>query len=121
MIISKSTFDIKLIDFGCATFSNLAHQNVAGTLDFFPPECFTLNEFNSDKMLVWSMGALLYFLLCGEFEVNMGQHRRNFRREVKLTSASRDMLDRLLSYFPSKRISLNSVYKSSWLNEKPSI
>lgn len=121
ILISKNSFDIKLIDFGCATFSRLADQNVAGTLDFFPPECFTFNEFDSEKMLVWSMGALLYFLLCGEFEVNMGQHRRNFRREIKLTNASREMLDRLLCYFPTKRISLDGLYKSSWLNDNPSI
>ena len=64
---SKSSFDIKVIDFGAAVFLDPGqlHQDRFGTVYYVAPEIVKGKGYNS-KCDVWSMGVILFALLCGE-------------------------------------------------------
>ena len=91
ILINMETFQIKLIDFGCAknystdvvshfitlfgsvfmfeqvfNVFSVQQKRFSGTPEFFPPEWFHSKRYEQDKMTVWQMGCLFYILLTGK-------------------------------------------------------
>ena len=60
-------FDIKVIDFGAAVFLDPGelYQDRFGTVYYVAPEIVKGKGYNN-KCDVWSMGVILFALLCGE-------------------------------------------------------
>ncbi|XP_076033071.1 serine/threonine-protein kinase pim-2-like [Oratosquilla oratoria] len=58
-------YRIKLIDFGCGeTIKGYQGRHTGGTTIYWPPEYLADGEFLHVPATVWSLGTLLYYLVC---------------------------------------------------------
>ncbi|KAF4109263.1 hypothetical protein G5714_010336 [Onychostoma macrolepis] len=89
LLISTESHDIKLLDFGCGDLlKDSAYKHFAGTLQYAPPEWFRQHRYHAGPATVWSVGVMLYNILCGCFP---------FRGALRVTYKNRLHFPRVLS------------------------
>ena len=115
ILINAKTLDVKVIDFGCASVTAV-YAECAGTPEYFPPEWFLWNKYESNTLTVWSLGCLLLILLCGNIIVENNALKREQFMEKDLSQNAKLLIDSMLKTNPNKRINLNNILKSPWFN-----
>eukprot|EP00434_Breviolum_minutum_P023044 symbB.v1.2.020330.t1/scaffold1705.1/size105345/3 len=122
MKIKPGTSDVKLIDFGLATFSKESQKadRVGGTPEFMAPEVWS--GIYGRQCDCWSIGMMLYYLLVAQFPFKRGDPSMYPRmwQSFKLTFPSqqgwgsrnlrsaRDLIRKLLTT-PSMRLSAGGL------------
>jgi len=127
ILVNLNTMKTKLIDFGSGCFYNHQTQRkkifeeFRGTRVYSPPEWIQLGEYTGDGLTVWSLGILLYDMLCGDIpyttdrEISSG--KLIFHNHVKLSAEAKDLIKQCLSVLPYQRISLDKILSHSWLRD----
>ena len=113
----------------------LTSQGV-GTYWYLPPECFMFNSKKppkiSSKVDVFSIGVILYEMLQSRkpFGHNMSQEliykeqvmlkakKVEFRNDVPMSSACKDLIKRMLAYDQDQRIGIGEIYNHSYFKRK---
>ena len=116
ILINPETLEIKLIDFGCASKKKSVYRSCRGTPEFWPIEWYEQHIYEPEPLTVWSLGSVLYILLTGEWEFENGNHIRNFKSEVYLSTDAKNLINYIFCSNSSKQANFDQILKSKWLN-----
>ncbi|KAF4094838.1 hypothetical protein G5714_023916 [Onychostoma macrolepis] len=68
LLINRETSEVKLIDFGCGDIlGSSPFKSYHGTAAYSPPEYYSRGEYCGWPATVWSLGIVMFTLLCGHF------------------------------------------------------
>lgn len=132
--------NVKLLDFGfaCRTDGDCGMNGLCYTLDYAAPEVLSNKKYTKACDL-WSMGVILYTLLCGhspfrrqnEINVETPNVIDKITKRIKrssidenskfksLSEPAKDLIRRLLTVSTRSRITLSEILVHDWLNSKP--
>ncbi|XP_073781615.1 uncharacterized protein isoform X1 [Danio rerio] len=117
ILINPDTLEIKLIDFGCGEIlTDAPYTSFAGTDDYVPPEYRITGEYHGKTTTVWSLGLLLYVMMCGDFpnRHDLQMIRRNIWTKDHLTKECCDLIRCCLQIEPEQRIELEKLSLHDW-------
>lgn len=122
--------NIKLIDFGlCAKPQGGMDCHLAtlcGSPAYAAPELIAGRQYLGSEADLWSMGVLLYALLCGYLPFD-DENIAQLYKKIKigyyttpdwLSPGSRMLISQLLQVDPKKRIPMSALLNHPWLTEK---
>ncbi len=88
---------------------------------YAPPEWIKFRRYRADGLTVWSLGILLYDMVCGDipFEADseIKRARVAFRPEHCVSQECQDLIRRCLEVNQGDRIGLRQVMEHSWLSD----
>merc|ERR1711879_233510 len=127
ILVDLNTFNTKLIDFGSGCQHNYQDEpdrvfkEFRGTRVYSPPEWILEGEYQAGPLTVWSLGILLYDMLCGDIPYTTDQEICSgnliWPSQLSLSPSARDLIARCLTVDHRKRISLESVLSHSFFNQ----
>jgi len=120
ILVDLLTEELKLVDFGAAvrTAENDCTSFI-GTRVYSPPEWIRDERAAGVPATVWSLGVLLYTMVCGDVPFKTDKETL----EAKLTLSSQlsahlvDLVQRCLSVEPENRPSFEEIVAHSWMRE----
>lgn len=121
---------ITIIDFGTSGLFEPGGtmEQKYGTPYYIAPE--VLNNKYDEKCDLWSIGVILYILLCGYppfngsndeqiiKRVKEGRYRTDEEEWYNVSKDAIDLINQLLEYNPSKRISASEALQHKWIKEQ---
>ncbi|EJW85295.1 CAMK/CAMKL/MELK protein kinase [Wuchereria bancrofti] len=129
-LLLTEDLQLKLIDFGLCAKPELGLCNFlhtcCGSPAYAAPELIQGLPYKGHQVDIWSMGVLLYTLLCGclPFEDDSVQKlytkiaNGRYYEPDYLSPLSRDLLKSLLQVDPEKRITISKLIVHPWINKK---
>ncbi|KAE9980920.1 hypothetical protein EG328_011938 [Venturia inaequalis] len=127
-ILLDKNGNVKLVDFGFTREyegKSSYLQTWCGTVCYSAPEMLKGEKYAGEKVDVWSLGIILYALLCGELPFDEDDEdvtkQRILKEEPKypdhLPPLAKDLIAILLSKRPLLRPSLADILQNPWLAE----
>lgn len=127
-ILLDKNQSVKLVDFGFTReYEGKASylQTWCGTVCYSAPEMLKGEKYAGEKVDVWSLGVILYALLCGELPFDEDDENQTKIRILKeepkypesMPTAARELVNLLLSKRPLLRPSLADILTNPWLAE----
>ena len=121
ILIDLNTLRIKLIDFGSgAWMENRIYHEFQGTRVYSPPEWIKYNVYKPEELTVWSLGILLYDMLCGDVPFESDQHivsaSLTWFPSLTLSQEAKTLIKACLTVDPEQRITLEQIANGSWLS-----
>merc|ERR1712038_878533 len=124
ILIDTQTYQIKLIDFGSgAKLHDEIYTDFDGTRVYAPPEWIKFRRYRAEGLTVWSLGILLYDMVCGDIPYeNDHQIKRAqvlFKPTLGLSDEVKDLIRACLTISTSERITLDAILSHPWVTANP--
>ena len=98
---------------------------ISGTRVYSPPEWIKFRRYRGDGLTVWSLGILLYDMVCGDIPFETDAHIKlahlSFRPELRLSNEVIDCIKRCLTVSTSERITLAQLQNHAWLRDEKKV
>jgi hypothetical protein len=124
-IVIDENYNIKIIDFGSAIIlprnrKNRLFSQFNGTIQYASPEIIRGEMYSAIAQEIWSLGILMYMLLC-EGEHPFGDANNVVNKPLVINRQCSpeciDLLYRMLDKNPNHRININDVYNHPWFKD----
>lgn len=129
-LLLDSNMNIKLADFGFGNFyqPGKSLSTWCGSPPYAAPEVFEGKEYEGPPMDIWSLGVLLYVLVCGTLPFDgttlLALRRRvtdgRFRVPFFMSQDCESLIRRMLAVEPTKRFSVAQIKQHRWMQADPS-
>ena len=112
ILVNTKTLEVKLIDFGQGTYlKDGIYNDIYGTRMYAPPEWIKTSKYHGEPATVWSLGILLYNMVCGNipFKTDDAICNEEVTFRIKLSPQCKNMIRSCLAYVPNNRPSLKNL------------
>lgn len=126
-LLLSENMDVKLADFGFGNFymEGRPLNTWCGSPPYAAPEVFQGKEYEGPLLDVWSLGVVLYVLLCGSFPFdgpNLPTLRQRvlegrFRIPYYMSEDCESLLRRMLVVDPGKRLNIAQIRQQRWFQD----
>lgn len=119
--------DVKMIDFG---FSNTFQEGVLldsfiGSPHYAAPELLQGIKYSGPEVDIWSLGVLLYVMICGRLPFKDKDMKSLYEKIKKgevvfpdfISDGAKDVIQRLLVIDPKRRATMKDIHDHPWIKE----
>ena len=122
ILLDLTTNRLCLIDFGSGAFvKSEAFRDFDGTRVYSPPEWISEGQYHYGPATVWSLGVLLYDMVCGDipFERDEEICAADISWRKKISEGCVDLIRSCLTVDKDRRIDIKKIISHPWMLEKP--
>ena len=130
-VLFNHSNEVKLCDFGLCKFYNENNHiqlltTPCGSPIYAAPEMLMNKPYNGNLIDIWSAGITLYVMVSGKLPFDDENIQSLIQKITKgifempsdLSNSCKDLISRLLTVDPSKRITFSEIKRHSWFNNK---